>query len=305
MAPGQPVPGQPVAPAVPVAAAGGASNFGTVTVAPGFMPDPSVARGTSGGAIQASTLNPQCRGWVSQTPDHILMATGQFAMLRVMVNGGSADTTLVIQRPDGSYNCDDDTEGRNPVFQGNFAPGAYKVWIGSYTQGENAAYTLGISELGSVNPSSLPAPAGAAPSGATAATASNFGTISINPGFMPDPNMSRGTSGGAIQASTLNSTCRGWVSSTPDHIFMAAGNFTNLRVLVGSDQDTTLVIQRPDGQYMCNDDTEGTNPIVSGAFPPGAYKIWIGSYNQGQNSAYRLGFTEMSSVSTRDPGFQN
>lgn len=133
--------------------------------------------------------------------------------------------------------------------------------------------------------------------------ASNFGTVTLTPGFTPDPHVARGTSGGAVEARTLNQTCRGWVSSTPDHIFVAGGNFTSLRILAASAEDVTLVVQRPDGQYMCNDDAEGRNPIVTGLFPPGAYKVWIGSYTQGRNSTYRLGFTELSHVSTRDAAF--
>lgn len=144
------------APAAP-AAGDGESNFGTVTVAPGFMPDPMTATGNSGGSIDASTLNPECAGWVSSTPDHLIAAGGDFAALRVMARAdvAEADVTLVVQRPDGTYLCNDDTEGLNPLVTGAFVTGTYKVWIGSYEQGTNAAYHLGISELESIVPSSL------------------------------------------------------------------------------------------------------------------------------------------------------
>lgn len=143
----------PAAAAQPAAAAGG-SNFGTVSLAPGFMPDPSKATGTSGGSIDASTLDQNCNGWVAGTPDHLFVAQGDFSNLRVMVQSES-DTTLVIQRPDGSYVCNDDGENLDPIVASNFAAGTYKVWVGSYMQGENSPYTLGLSELGSVMPSSL------------------------------------------------------------------------------------------------------------------------------------------------------
>jgi hypothetical protein len=86
------------------------------------------------------------------------------------------------------------------------------------------------------------------------------------------------------------------VSQTPDHLFVAGGAFNLLRVMVKSTTDTTLVIQKPDGSYYCNDDTDGTNPLVAGNFPPGTYRIWIGSYSQGQNASYTLGLSELSSV---------
>lgn len=297
---------QPVGAAVPTQAAGG-SNFGTIALAPGFVPDPHVARGTSGGAIDASTLNATCRGWISQQPDHLLVANGQFPNLRVLVNGASQDTTLVVQRPDGGYLCNDDTEGRDPVVAGGFAPGTYKVWVGSYSRGQSIPYTLGVSELGSVMPSSLGgggAVAGGAGAGALDVTGgdANFGAVTLAPGFVPDPSVHNGTSGGAVSASSVNPSCAGYVSARPDHLFNATGAFANLRVLVNSTSDTTLVVRRPDGTFMCNDDADGTNPAVAGAFPPGQYRIWVGSYQQGQNAAYRLGFTELPSVTAAQLG---
>ena len=136
------------------AAAAGGSNFGTVSLTPGFMPDPHTASGTSGGATDASTVNPACAGWIDSTPDHLFVAGGTFGNLRIMAHS-TADITLVVQKPDGSYLCNDDTEGTDPVVAGPMAQGTYKIWIGSYQQGTNSPYTLGITELGSVNPSSL------------------------------------------------------------------------------------------------------------------------------------------------------
>ncbi|MCB9630810.1 MAG: hypothetical protein H6721_01455 [Sandaracinus sp.] len=109
----QPVGTVPQPVGTPTSAAGG-SNFGTIALNPGFVPDPHTARGTSGGAIDANTLNPTCRGWISQQPDHLFVAQGAFSNLRFLVNGAGQDTTLVVQRPDGSYMCNDDTEGRDP-----------------------------------------------------------------------------------------------------------------------------------------------------------------------------------------------
>ena len=130
-----------------------------------------------------------------------------------------------------------------------------------------------------------------------AAGASNFGTIELDAGFVPDPHTANGTSGGATNASSFGAECVGYISDTPDHLFVAKGAFANLRVMAHSQADITLVIQKPDGTYSCNDDSvDGTHPLVEGSFPPGTYKIWIGSYEQGTNSPYTLGFSELSSV---------
>ncbi|MFT5356474.1 MAG: hypothetical protein ACI9KE_003699 [Polyangiales bacterium] len=122
---------------------------------------------------------------------------------------------------------------------------------------------------------------------------SNFGTISIAPGFTPDPHVVSGTSGGSASAADLSADCAGQISATPDHLLVAGGVFTNLRVMAHSDTDVTLVVERPDGTYLCNDDAEGDDPIVESTFAAGTYKIWVGSYNADTNGRYTLGISEM------------
>ncbi|MCB9621236.1 MAG: hypothetical protein H6724_17480 [Sandaracinus sp.] len=145
------------------------------------------------------------------------------------------------------------------------------------------------------------AQAGAA-AGAAAAGASNFGTVQLAAGFVPDPHTASGTSGGSIDASTWQAGCNGFVTQQPDHLFVASTAFANLRVMAHSQGDVTLVVQKPDGTYVCNDDGEGTDPIVEAAFPAGTYKVWIGSYQAGTNSPYTLGFTELASVTAASLG---
>ena len=100
------------APATAAAVAGGLeSNFGTFTLSPGFEPDPHTIAGTSGGAINANTKSPECTGWISQTPDHIFMAQQPFPSIKVIANGGDQDLTMVLQKPDGTFMCNDDGDG--------------------------------------------------------------------------------------------------------------------------------------------------------------------------------------------------
>ncbi|MCA9532441.1 MAG: hypothetical protein KC593_02135 [Myxococcales bacterium] len=317
-APGQPavappgVPGQPaapiaapgvppVAPAVPVppvAPSGGDSNFGTIALSPGFVPDPHIAAGVSGGNVDASTLNPQCRGYVSSRPDHLFVAGGQFNLVRFIVNAGSSDTTLVIRKPDGTYLCDDDGAGAgtNPAVQAMLAPGTYQVYIGSYMQGQNYPYNLAVTELPSFSVAQIPAPTGAVPGAVPAAAVPTGGAPSmanVTPGFMPDPQVLSGTAGGTMQASQMNPACRGYVTPTPNHIINATGNFSMLRLVGSAQQDTTLVVRTPAGAFLCDDDGGGNfNPLVQGAFPPGSYQVWVGSYATGQAIPYRLAVTE-------------
>ena len=75
------------------------------------------------------------------------------------------------------------------------------------------------------------------------------------------------------------------------------GDFSWLRIMTHSAGDTTLVIRRPDQTMICNDDYEGLNPGVESAFPIGIYEVWVGSYDRNDRLAYRLGITELHSVS--------
>lgn len=297
-----PVPGQPVAvPGVPpVAPAGGDSNFGTITLAPGFMPDPHVAAGVSGGSIDASTLNPTCRGHVSSRPDHLFVATGQFNLVRFIINAGTNDTTLVIRKPDGTYLCDDDGAGNgtNPAVQAMLMPGTYQVFIGSYMAGQNFPYNLAITESPTYMAAQVPAPTGVAPGavptpGVAVPTGGAPTMATVAPGFMPDPQVLSGTAGGAMQASQMSPNCRGFVASTPNHILTTTGNFAGLRLVGSAAQDTTLVVRTPAGTFLCDDDGGGNfNPLIQGPAPAGTYQIWVGSYAAGQAIPYRLAITE-------------
>lgn len=135
---------------------GNGTNF---NLGPGFMPDPATATGTAGGPTDASTLQPDCRGYIATTPNHVLTATGAFANLRIVVNGGNADLTLVVQGPDGRYLCNDDSDGLHPMVQGAFSAGEYRIFVGTYSaQVAGAPYRIGISELSATTPSTIGSP---------------------------------------------------------------------------------------------------------------------------------------------------
>lgn len=122
--------------------------------------------------------------------------------------------------------------------------------------------------------------------------------VPLTPGFQPDPMPGSGIAGGPVNANTLNPACGGFINPpAPNHIMQLHAPFALLRILVSSQQDTTLVIQAPDGSFLCNDDAEALNPIVQGAFQqPGAYKVWVGSYQQAIQAPYVIGFTEIPQV---------
>ncbi len=127
--------------------------------------------------------------------------------------------------------------------------------------------------------------------------------ITIAPGFIPDPQTSGGTAGGPIAASGMSAECRGYIAAQPNVILNTTSPFANLRIIVNSNADTTLVVQRADGTFACNDDTEGLNPHVSGPLGLGQHRVWIGTYSSSQaGAAYTIGFTELMHVTSASLG---
>lgn len=316
-----PVAPQPIAPGTPTAAVPGTpgvqpavgvqpgivpqapaqpSNYGTVTLSAGFQPDPHTSRGVAGGARNASILNAQgCRGFIASQPDHIFVATSNFANMRIMVRAAQ-DTTLIVQKPDGSYICDDDTEGNNPVVQSILTPGSYKIFVGAYRANERPNYTIGFSELGSIRPSSLPAPPSAPAAPPPAATAQQIVTLAR--GFMPDPKIVMGNTTGTVDAAAMGPGCRGFVGLAPNHTLVLQSDSPRMRVMGRSEIDIMLAIRRPDGSVICNDDgvNQGFNPLLAQPFTAGTYQIYVGTYQANTSATYRLGFSELTSVDTND-----
>jgi hypothetical protein len=107
-------------------------TYGTVTLSAGFLPDPHVTNLQSGGSIDAARLGGECRGFVANAPDVDLRYTSGNYNLTISVVS-DADTTLVINGPDGRWYCNDDANGLNPsiTFTGPRS-GLYDIYVGTY-----------------------------------------------------------------------------------------------------------------------------------------------------------------------------
>ncbi|MBE9170830.1 hypothetical protein IQ238_26070 [Pleurocapsales cyanobacterium LEGE 06147] len=100
-------------------------------------PDPLVIAGVSGGSLEATevleteaTTTGFCDGFINRQPNHRLILNSFFDFLRVEVES-NVDTTIMIEGPGGIW-CNDDTNDTNPVIEGQWQPGSYKIWIGSH-----------------------------------------------------------------------------------------------------------------------------------------------------------------------------
>ena len=123
---------------------------------------------------------------------------------------------------------------------------------------------------------------------------SRFGVVPLHAGFSPDPRVVGGTALGEVKARSVHRKCRGWIARTPDYLLDADTAFFKLFVLGRSRHDVHIVIRKPDGQVLCNDDRKGTkDPMILGDFPIGSTQIWVGVKEQGARAEYRLGFSEV------------
>lgn len=112
-------------------------TFGSVTLRAGFRPDPFIATMISGGGEAASTRLSGCSGFIAETADYRVEYTrsdeGGIADILSFFFISDEDTTLLVQLPDETYACNDDSEGLDPVL--DFTPpqeGVYTIWVGSY-----------------------------------------------------------------------------------------------------------------------------------------------------------------------------
>jgi len=121
-----------------------------------------------------------------------------------------------------------------------------------------------------------------------------FGTINLTAGFTPDPRFIDVTAGGTINAERLGNNCAGSISNPPDvRVNYTTGTYP-LHLFAQSREDTTLVINLPDGSWICNDDFDGLNPgIILPRPPSGQYDIWVGVFGGGSGIPARLGVSEV------------
>lgn len=130
------------------------------SVPPGFTGTQQFA-GRFGGAISASSKSPGCAGHVTEQPNHQLYIGGELPFAQLVVNANPHDTTLLLELPDGSFVCNDDTHGLNPAIA--LAPmpeGTLRVWVGAYSSGTEGEYRMVLTTDRSVTADDVGSPVG-------------------------------------------------------------------------------------------------------------------------------------------------
>ena len=108
----------------------------------------------------------------------------------------------------------------------------------------------------------------------------NYGSVRLESGFTPDPWTKSILAGGSVPTSAAKSGCEGKVSAAPDLQLNYEAGSLDLTVMATADEDTTLLINTPNGRWYCDDDSAGSlNPKVTITNPQnGRYDVWVGTY---------------------------
>jgi hypothetical protein len=274
--------------------------YGEIYLEAGFPDDPYTISLTSGGSIDASNVSNGCVGMISSAPDFQLTYEAGSLPLSFGTRSRS-DTTLVINGPDGRWACDDDSGGDTDalVTYRNPRSGVYDVWVGAFG-GDSAPAELFVTELtGNYADNRDYRPnnggrnnfyGGGGYDGPDSSLTALYGEIYLDSGFADDPYRVNLTAGGSYDAGDLGAGCVGMIGQAPDFQVTYDAGSLPLYFRTRANSDTTLVINGPDGQWHCDDDSGGgTNAEV--AFynaRSGVYDVWVGSYGGDGGSAQLL-----------------
>ena len=111
--------------------------------------------GSTGGSYSLASIVNQdhygnhCMGYGDPEPDHTMILDNDFASLKLKVNSGGKDTTLVVR----SINRKDIRCGfgqqhtRDAVIDGNnWKAGRYEIWVGSMQPHQRSNYSLSVEQ---------------------------------------------------------------------------------------------------------------------------------------------------------------
>lgn len=271
-----------------------AQSEASVRVAEGFssatlegQTEPQGAEGEEGSVEEGAAAdhpNTHCTGYFPDEPGHTIDIE-EARQLRILAepSGALRDLTMAILTPGGDYLCNDDFDALNPGFEQMFQPGSYSVWVGVYRLDEvngSVGYSLTVSDpLAAVTSS---APEGPAP---TATSEGTYGGLRI----AADTGAAQiqGRAGGTRAANELSPQCAGHIAMEPDHVFELEAT-TALKLRVRSQRDTTLLLQGPGGEVLCNDDFDGLNPGMDAELAQGTWSVYVGTYSPSSYPEYTL-----------------
>lgn len=296
-------------PAAPDLASAPSGAYVTLDLTAGFPLDPFFVSINGGGAVDATTVSPECTGNVSENPVLTLNWTGESDLARIFVYSDH-NPSLIVQLPDGSYICSGNTNRLlyDPqVTLDAPAEGSYNIWVGNEDgaglipsvlvvttkedvsvggfqlaglvrrpqmreQLAKAVDTLSLADATSVQSAietALADTSHAVPLTGDAPLTASTIVTGVLPGFV-----------WPVSPLSPAPVCNGLSNAKPGLVFSVAAGTEALRVFAEADADTTLMVILPDGTFACSDDSDAganRNPVVDLTNPvAGNYSVAVG-----------------------------
>lgn len=186
----------------------------------------------------------------------------------------SADTVLVAADDNGNLYCNDDFDGLNAgVMLDAASASRLSVFVGTYS--------------GSAEPvdfqieAELQVPSNEPPVSMTYRAGGGAQHMLVKEAMM-------------VPLSTLGSGCVGYSRSvgTPHAIVDVRERGASLEFLAASSADSTIAVQTPSGETLCNDDYQGLDAgVVVSSTEVGEYRVWLGTYQSAVKTAISLSVT--------------
>jgi hypothetical protein len=294
----------------------------THTVGPRILPDPFLFTIIGGGGVDASSMGEECAGYVTSNPTVALNWTngdGEATDLLRIFTYSDYNASIIVQLPDGTYQCSDDAHEHLLDAQVDIlspAEGRYVIWVGTSAVDQIFAGFLVLTEQEAVSPASLElarlVSRGLRPEvddtvGMQEATM--MGTDGPTPEAFSDAEelvFTRDISGGGeIGAHAIDfedAICNGYYQEQPSYTFTLPEEIAPevLRIFFTTSEDTAMIVRLPDGTFACNDDYQGEanlNPLIDIFSPPaGEYHIYVGGLAPGVVVSGQLSVTTSTDV---------
>lgn len=278
---------------------GGDPLYGSGSLDGGFSPDPFVIEVQAGGNDLADDNGESCTGYIADAqPDYRLSYAPTDYPLGIFV-AAEVDTTLIINAPNGSWYCNDDSnalDASNPgILFSKPQSGQYDIWIGTYSSDDSgAAASLVITEQDDDQWSALDIGTGSQP-----LDDEEFEQL------VAELSDSLGEDGSGTLSNT--GTLEDGDATLPGYGF--ADNFTftaeagqQAIVDLRSDNfDTYLVVETPSGERLTNDDYDGSTERSLLSLPlseSGTYAITVSSFMADETGDYEMSINVDGSGST-------
>jgi len=254
--------------------------------------------------VHGETSNPAtgnaCSGAVA--PEASATITVEGAGPLTLTATAQDDLVLLVRTASGDWFCSDDASGRDPAVEIEVPAGGITVWVGTFSQGERAEATLTAHRAALVDV--LPEDEEIFEEyeemeGGFYSEGSYLGSGLAPEASAPMLVLDERTTvaaGGPLFNRVMGDACTGYISEAPSATVVGGGDMISF--WASGDDDLTLTVRTPNGDWYCSDDYDGSDPgIIVTEGGDGVYAIWVGTFSRAdQPGSARLMATQDASL---------